>query len=185
MNDGSRRPANLPDKDKVLAVSTSPTGARTEYSSNLHMHRRRADPRHMLFSREWVLKDPHLVDEQLMLEEDRFVRESPHRHALQEIFQRSGIDYGRIDYTVADGRIQVFEINTNPIMLLGVSKLAPRRWESQASSARQINAALGKLDAGLPAADPARVQADARVYRRRMRIHRALRRLGIRPGKRL
>lgn len=33
---------------------------------------------------------------------------------LKDIFELANIDYGRIDYTIAGGRLQVFEINTNP-----------------------------------------------------------------------
>ncbi len=104
---------------------------------------------------------------------------------MQQVFQRAGIDYGRIDYTVANGRIQVFEINTNPVVLQGVAKLSPRRWASQVTSARQVNDALGKLAAGLPVADPVRVAADRRQHRQRMRAHYLLRRLGMRPRARV
>jgi hypothetical protein len=178
---------DLPDKDKLLAV---------EYLSY-----RRADdvfvkysmmrigdavvPRHALFSQKWVLKDPDMVDDRLMLEEDLFVRESPHRLAVMDIFQRAGIDYGRIDYTLANGRIQVFEINTNPIVLHGIPKLATRRWQSQASSAQQMNEAFSKVAIGLPEANPDRLEADRRAFRRRRGIHRVLRKLRLRPGARL
>ena len=178
---------NLPDRDRLLAVEylsyLRADGVFVKYS----MMRIGDDvvPRHVLFSREWVLKDPDMVDDRLMLEEDLYVRESPHRIAALEIFQRAGIDYGRIDYTLANGRIQVFEINTNPIVLLGIPKLATRRWHSQASSAQQMNDAFGKLDAGLPAADPAGLEADRRALRTRMRMHRVLRKLRLRPGVRL
>jgi hypothetical protein len=33
------------------------------------------------------------------------------------IFDQAAIAYGRIDYTIVDGRIQIFEINTNPTIL--------------------------------------------------------------------
>ena len=178
---------NLPDPDKLLAVEYLTYG-RTDGLFVKYSMMRIGDevvPRHVLFSHEWVLKDPDMVDDRLMLEEDLYVRESPHRLAVLDIFQRAGIDYGRIDYTLANGRIQVFEINTNPIVLLGIPKLAPRRWHSQASSAQQMNEAFGKLAAGLPAADPGRVEAERKALRLRMRIHRGLRKLGMRPGARL
>jgi hypothetical protein len=37
-----------------------------------------------------------------------------HGPMLKHIFQLARIDYGRIDYALVDGKIQVFEINTNP-----------------------------------------------------------------------
>ena len=43
-----------------------------------------------------------------------YVRTNPHADELRKLFGAANIEYGRIDYTIADGRIQVFEINTNP-----------------------------------------------------------------------
>jgi hypothetical protein len=178
---------NLPDKDKLLAVEYLTYGRADGLFVKYSMMRIGDDvaPRHVLFSHEWVLKDPDMVDDRLMLEEDLYVSESPHRLAVLDIFQRAGIDYGRIDYTLANGRIQVFEINTNPIVLLGIPKLAPRRWHSQATSAQKMNDAFRKLDIGLPAVDPSLVAADRQAHRRRMRIQRALRKLRLGPAARL
>ena len=184
VRDASR---DLPEQDELLAVEylsyRRTDGVFVKYSMT-----RIGDevvPRHALFSHEWVLKDPDIVDDRLMLEEDLFVRESPHRGAVLEIFRRAGIDYGRIDYTLANGRIQVFEINTNPIVLHGVAKLATRRWHSQASSAQQMNAAFLGLGAGLPVPDALQIETDRRVFRRRRGIHRVLRKLALKPGARL
>jgi len=141
-------------------------------------------PRHVLFSHAWVLKNPDLVDDALMQEEDTFVRDSPHRAAISDVFQRAGIDYGRIDYTLVNGRIQVFEINTNPIVLLSIPELSPRRWASQVNSARLMNDAFLKADAGLPIPDPARVQSEHQRYRLRSRLLRARRKLGLGPAPR-
>jgi len=141
-------------------------------------------PRHKFFSRHWVLKDPNLLDEPLMQEEDQYVNHPPHSQAIQDVFQRSGIDYGRIDYTVVNGRIQVFEINTNPVVLRGIRKLAPRRWSSQAVSARLINDALARLAAGLPEANPVRARAEVRTQHLRWQVHRVLRKLRLGPRRR-
>ena len=178
---------DLPDRDRLLAVEYLSYRRADGLFVKCSMMRIGDDlvPRHLLFSDEWVVKDPDKLDEGLMREEDQFVNQPSHQTALLEIFRRAGIDYGRIDYTIADGRVQVFEINTNPIVLKDIPNLAPRRWQSQASSAQQMNAVLGRLAAGLPAADPAGVSADRRVFRRRMGVHRALQKLGLRRGKRL
>jgi hypothetical protein len=178
---------NLPDKDKLLAVEYLDYGREDGLFVKYSMMRIGGDlvPRHLLFSQGWVVKDPDMLDEKLLREEDQFVSQPPHRLALQDIFQRAGIDYGRIDYTLAKGRIQVFEINTNPVVLHGIPDLAARRWQSQVVSAQGMNAAFGKLAAGLPVADPARIEADRHDHRWRMRTHRALRKLGLRPAARL
>jgi hypothetical protein len=65
--------------------------------------------------RAWVVKR---LDQEfspaLAAEERTFVRENPHKRELAEICQLAGIEYGRVDYALKDGRIQVWEINTNP-----------------------------------------------------------------------
>jgi hypothetical protein len=72
--------------------------------------------RHLFQSRNWVenpgaLHDagPEVHDEEL-----RYVTTNPHKDELLSIFKTAGVEYGRIDYTVRDGRIQVWEIDTNP-----------------------------------------------------------------------
>lgn len=73
-------------------------------------------PRHVFFSRNWFVKDADLVEPAMLAEEIEFVQTNPHEGRLREIFQLAGITYGRIDYGLADGRLQVWEINTNPIL---------------------------------------------------------------------
>jgi hypothetical protein len=103
-------------------------------------------PRHLLFSRQWQVKDPEVVNDALAAQEkafvDGFCESSPDGQALSAIFALAGIDYGRIDYTLVDGRIQVFEINTNPTLVPQVAVLDARRWQSQAASASSLNLAL-------------------------------------------
>lgn len=107
-------------------------------------------PRHMLFSRKWEVKKPDHIDEACVAEEDEYVQQMPHDKELREIFDIAGIEYGRIDYTVVGGHIQVFEINTNPMLVPPVTTLAPARWPSQARSAALMLQAMERLHAGLP-----------------------------------
>jgi len=79
-------------------------------------------PRHLLFSRNWNLKRPDLVDPPLAKEQERYLNENPHRSWLAEIFDLSGIEYGRIDYSMMGSEPQTWEINTNPM----VRQLTPR-----------------------------------------------------------
>ena len=71
---------------------------------------------HVLFDDQWVVKfgagqagDPGRV----AFEYD-YVQNQPHREQIARIFELANIEYGRIDYGVVDGRVQTFEINTNP-----------------------------------------------------------------------
>lgn len=73
---------------------------------------------HCFAKQNWFIKDPGRgVPEQHVEEHRAYVRDNPHRLSLMPIFDKASITYGRIDYTVLDNRIQVFEINTNPTVL--------------------------------------------------------------------
>jgi hypothetical protein len=101
--------------------------------------------RHIFFNRDWINKDADVVTDETLSEENQFVAECPHSEQVREIFELSGIDYGRIDYSVMDGRIVTWEINTNPRLLPSPGLCDPRRLHSQAVSARHIRAALLEL----------------------------------------
>lgn len=76
----------------------------------------RVIPRHLFFSEHWCVKSWDLLDDHLLDEERRYVAERPHDRELIDIFDLAGVDFGRIDYGIVDGRIQVWEINTNPML---------------------------------------------------------------------
>lgn len=74
-------------------------------------------PRHMIASENWLLKRPDLLDNEFLDEDREYVDTNPHQEQLRHIFETARIDYGRIDYSLLDGEIQVWEINTNPIVM--------------------------------------------------------------------
>jgi hypothetical protein len=84
-------------------------------------------PRHMLVSRDWMLKYPDIVDEITVEEESKYVKKNPHDADLKAIFDFARIDYGRIDYSVKDGQIVTWEINTNPMIVVPRERLAEGR----------------------------------------------------------
>jgi hypothetical protein len=59
------------------------------------------------------------MGEEQIEEHLRYVETNPHRDQLEKVFELGGIEYGRIDYCVVDGRVQTFEINTNPTVVQG------------------------------------------------------------------
>ena len=75
-------------------------------------------PRHVFFSRDWLVKGADLRDPGYLAEELDYVRENPHAAPLLEICRMAHIQWGRVDYSLLDGRIQVWEINTNPLFVL-------------------------------------------------------------------
>lgn len=119
-------------------------------------------PRHVLFSRHWMLKQPDLEGPELEAEKVRYLEAHPHEGALREIFALAGIEYGRIDYGLRDGRVQVWEINTHPT----VSRTT--FWLSQA---------FDELDVETGGASPLELRLDAALVRqaRRERNRRRLR----------
>jgi hypothetical protein len=136
-------------------------------------------PRHVLFSRRWVVKEPDVVDEAARAEEEEFLRDFPRRDEVERALDLARVDYGRIDYAVVDGRVQVFEVNTNPIVVPAAGRLAAARRESQARSAAAIVEAFRDLDDGLPAPGPRPL-----VERAATRLHRTFDRLRRRAPRR-
>ena len=103
-------------------------------------------PRHLIFSRNWVLKKPDLVAEELIREETHYLQDNLHEARLREIFEMSGIDYGRIDYSLRDGRIQTWEINTNPLVMAHRRMYSRKQLPNQRLFARRIAAAFAAVD---------------------------------------
>ena len=79
-------------------------------------------PDHLWFSDSWMIKERDAwqlarskVDiDALRREEMAYLTDNPHADQLRRIFDIARIDYGRIDYGMRDGRIAVWEINSNP-----------------------------------------------------------------------
>jgi hypothetical protein len=68
------------------------------------------------FSRDtWLIRGaPDNVTAEDLRIHDEVLKANPHGDKLMPIFELAGIEYGRIDYTVVDDKVSVFEINTNP-----------------------------------------------------------------------
>jgi len=105
-------------------------------------------PRHVFFSRQWMIKNADLCNNRLVAEELDFLNTNPHEKELMAIFQMARIDYGRIDYSLYKGRIQVWEINTNPSVLTSNSLEIEQRRIVAETFAGLFRAALLVLDEG-------------------------------------
>jgi hypothetical protein len=84
-------------------------------------------PHDRMFGRNWIVKMRYENDRSVpsydeayaesaagIARELEYIRANPHEAELKRAFRIAGIDYGRADYGVVDGRIQIYEINTNP-----------------------------------------------------------------------
>ncbi len=101
--------------------------------------------RQIHFSRQWIVREPDIRTPETAREELEYVEANPHAEALGEIFSLARIDYGRIDYSVVDGRIQVWEINTNPMILIPRDREDPLRFAAHDRFGQALNEALGAL----------------------------------------
>ena len=71
--------------------------------------------------REWMLKlESSELTRELVMEDQRYVVDNPHREQLADFFALAGIDFGQMDYSIKDGRIQPWEINVSPTIGRGV-----------------------------------------------------------------
>lgn len=71
---------------------------------------------HILMSTEWSCKRENMIStpEAKRISEEFFLA-APHREILLPLFEMANIEYGRMDYALADGKVQVWEINDNPM----------------------------------------------------------------------
>jgi len=126
-------------------------------------------PQHCFIQAQWFIKHAALTPA-TRLEHRAYLEANPHAAELRRLFDAARIDYGRIDYTVVDGRIQVFEINTNPTILSD----PPTPWQpyDQRPYARDyVEAILALPQAGIVGAQD---ELDRRHRRELRRLRRSL-----------
>lgn len=79
-------------------------------------------PHHMMRQTSWMVKYGNfgVITEAhrwaLRKEEDTFVRGGQDPMELMEAFKAGGITFGRADYGIVQGRREIYEINTNPMI---------------------------------------------------------------------
>jgi hypothetical protein len=140
----------------------------------------RVVPGHMDCSRQWVVKDTDVVSADVLAEERAFLEGNPHREWLEESFALAGTDYGRMDYSVDGDSRQLWEINTNPVLILDPKNYAAEHMGTKQFLADQLASALLALDSPASSASvgievPASLYAQMdheRKERSRARTHR-------------
>ena len=84
-------------------------------------------PRYLSVSREWMLKFSGGEFTARMAEEELdYILTNPHEAELRGVFDIAGVEYGRIDYAMKDGAMQVWEINLNPTIGRGLRESSRR-----------------------------------------------------------
>jgi len=96
----------------------------------------------------WVSKygTEGIAGQALYDEEYRIMQENPYEDTLMQAFEVGNIEYGRIDFGLVDGRVEVYEINTNPTVLFPEEHPFPVRLQSGELSKKLYRQALAVID---------------------------------------
>lgn len=74
------------------------------------------------------------------------VRTGPYKAAADEVFRLANVDYGRLDYSIVDGKPTFYEINTNPMIKYPVEHPYQDRFRAFEITRQSYNEALLSLD---------------------------------------
>lgn len=145
----------------------------------------RAVPHLCVHEDRWLVKYGKLGSggEALYREEREMMTGPRFAEEVGRAFEIAGIDYGRADFGLVDGRVQIYEINTNPDIKAGRDHPSPIRSESEAIFWQAYMDALGAL---ARPHEPGRIRIDGpgsmrrRTRERRGRMMKGIgRRLGL------
>jgi hypothetical protein len=104
-------------------------------------------PRHLFFSRDWWVKHPDLLEPAWLREEMAYAgNEDPCAATLLEVARLANLSYGRIDYTLAGGSPQIWEINITPMLVMSPGTELPQRLPVQASFFERLAPVLDAID---------------------------------------
>lgn len=84
---------------------------------------------------------PELYEDEL-----RIVRDNPFEAALKPAFDLAAIEYGRADFGIVGGRVQIYEINSNPQINFPTAHPSGARVESYRIFKQNLYAALASID---------------------------------------
>jgi len=136
-------------------------------------------PRSLFFSAEWMLKMPDRLDPELLAQELDYLARNPHAETLRRVFDLAGIEFGRVDYAVADGALQIWEINTNPVTLRINHTWGGARGRTHHEFRDRLQAALEAI--ALPSPHPPLASKAADLRNQLHRLHLDLLRPALRP----
>jgi len=106
-------------------------------------------PGYVAFSSDWVVKAGRFLEGERLAQQRASVLSGEHEPLLREIARLAGVGYGRFDYAVVDGRIHIWELNTNPTILVRPEEFSAFALEEVGPLADRLLAALDLL-AGEP-----------------------------------
>ena len=74
-------------------------------------------PGYVAYSPNWEVKWGPFLDGERLEAQRESVLSREHDQLFRELAEIAGVQYGRFDYALVDGRVVVWELNTNPTML--------------------------------------------------------------------
>ncbi|WP_374445144.1 hypothetical protein [Stella sp.] len=102
-------------------------------------------PGHMDTSRHWLVKDADLDLPEERRRELSFLDDNPWATEIRQVFELARLEYGRLDFSIRDRRMVVWEINTNPLIASPAS-LRPDRAPVAQRLFPRFAAALDAID---------------------------------------
>jgi hypothetical protein len=144
----------------IVEYAGEPTAAGVFRKLALQRVGERLVPQLCVHDEHWLVKYgvPGGATPGLYADEARILRDNPFAESVGEAFRIAGIEYGRADFGVVQGRVQVYEINTNPMLRPGGSHPSEQRMANQRSAWSQLLDALRDLDPGSLSGRPVRLR---------------------------
>jgi hypothetical protein len=106
---------------------------------------------HIVVEDSWIVKygkQGTKLPEEYKVFEQEFVKGNWNADILLRAFEIAGIEYGRADWGVVDGKVQVYEINTNPYVSGDPGSPNPTRRATLAMSTKKLCESLAALENG-------------------------------------
>lgn len=136
-------------------------------------------PWHLLSGPDWIVKRRGDLSPEALEREMQYLETNPHEKELLRLFEIANIDWGRIDYGLVGGRIQVYEIEKNPFLMDAQAVDDPGRRHRKETQARLLCEALEALDTPAdPRRRPVWIAHPSRLRRAAWLLRARLRRLG-------
>ncbi|MGH6891005.1 MAG: hypothetical protein ACREEP_01985, partial [Dongiaceae bacterium] len=97
---------------------------------------------------KWVAKDGEkgIAGQALYDDEDRIVEQNRHGVEIRRAFEIGDIEFGRADFGLVGGTPQVYEINTNPTIVMMRKHPFPIRISASRLFEEKFAAALAAID---------------------------------------
>lgn len=103
---------------------------------------------HISIEENWLVKygTNSLMTDEILREEQEAAIENRYVEQLKPAFELAGIEYGRADFSIVDGRPVIYEINTNPYKGKFVPDKKRLRCETEILGRRRFSEMLSEVD---------------------------------------